>query len=357
MTKYVGISSLENLDAQVLASSALNYGLDKINVEIEKSLASYNSQISEIMSDFAQDVNGVQDIALEVNDATVMEELDEYGKPLIKRDSRKIHVAFPLRRYGFGVGFSAPWLNRASVAEVNRKFMNAQIAHQKTLVNLARGAMFTSASSTFVDKFGNGNPLTIQPFYNGNVQPPANASGSSFASSHTHYNAISGSALSSSDITNTVNTILEHDETEDVIVVIHSDDFATISALSDFTALTPAKITNVLSATVDREIGNEDQSNRLCGYWKSLYPVYIKPYAVSGYVLVLNIGSTFAKPLGYRQSAIPSEKGLQKEVKSYADPMIVENFTSFDGFGVLNRASGAVLYTSASGTYVNPTIA
>ena len=139
-------------------------------------------------------------------------------------------------------------------------------------------------------------------------------------------------------------------------VVIHSDDFADISALSDFTALTPAKIVNVASATVDRETGTEDQSNRLCGYWKSLYPVYIKPYAVSGYVLVLNIGSTFAKPLGYRQSTIASEKGLQKDVKSYADPLIIDQFISFDGFGVLNRSAGAVLQISASGVYVDPTI-
>jgi hypothetical protein len=356
MTKYTGVSTLSTLDANILASKALNYGLDKINVEIEKSLSAYNDQVDEIMSDFAQNVNGVQDMVLEVSDGGEMQELNELGEPVTKRDSRKLHVAFPLKRYGFAVGYTGAWLNRASVAEVNRKFMNAQIAHQKTLVGLASDAMMTSASSTVTDTWGNGNTITVQPFWNGNDTPPANSAGTKFAKSHTHYNAVAASGSpTNAEISALVNTVLEHDETEEVILVIHADNFAKVSALTDFTALTPIKLTNVISGTVDKETGTEDQSNRLCGYWKSMWPVYIKPYAVSGYVLCLNISSTLAKPLGYRQSSIATEKGLQKEVKSYADPMLVDQFISFDGFGVINRSAGAVLQLSAT-SYTDPTL-
>jgi hypothetical protein len=352
MATFTGVSTLADLNAATLNGSAQVYGLDKINAEIQKSLASYNAQVSEMLAAFAEPVT-VQTKVFDGSSSITMVEMDEFGKSRTQKDSARWTVSFPVRKFGAGVGYTLDWLNRATVGEVSRKLTSLQLAHSKNLISQMQKAMFKNSNTTFVDKFFNNETLTIRTFWNADSSTlPMNASGSTFAgASHTHY--ISASAVSKTSVNSLVTLVTEHDQVEDLVIVIHRGDVDTFTALSGFTALSSSLLHYNGSTATAQTIDNSDLNNQLLGYWGNLMiPVWVKPYAVQNYVLCLCLGSSDGKPLAYRQ--LPYTQGLKLDTKYANEPLISEEGIAFEGFGVYNRSAGAILYTSGS-QWVDPT--
>lgn len=358
MTTFTGISTLADLNVQTLNGSAQVYGLDKINAEIQKSLANYNGQVSEMVGNFAESTT-VQTKVFDGSSAITMVEVDEFGKARTQKDSARWTVSFPLRKFAAGVGYSLDWLNRATVGEVSRKLTSLQLAHQKNIVTQIQKAIYNNTNVTFVDNLFNNETLTIRRFWNADSATiPANQSGTAFtAASHTHYIAnTSGSVILAADVTTLIGKVTEHDVTEDLMLVIHRNDLTAFAALTGFTALSSSTLVYSGANSTVEKVDNSDLSNQMVGYFGTMMiPVWVKPYAVANYVLCIALGSPDGKPLAYRQLPYANMQGLKLDTKYANEPLIAEEGIALEGFGVLNRSSGAVLYTSGS-VWVNPTL-
>jgi hypothetical protein len=358
MATFTGISTLSDLTTQVLKGSAIEYGLDKLNAEIVKSLNTYNKQVSELMNDYAESVSE-QVKVFGMNDTIDGVESDEFGKSRTSKTAGKWEVAFPLKKYIFGVGYSFDWLQTASVQEVNKKFIDLQIGHQKNIVKQMRTALFTMNSNvTFVDSFFNGETLTLKGFWNADSSNiPANAAGTTFAgASHTHYaGAVSGS-VAATDIDSLVSNVTEHDCTQNLLIGINAADAATVKALSGFTALSSSLLNYSGVTSTVQTLDLTDLNNRVIGLWKDSVPVWVKPFVPAHYMVCMSLDNPMGKPVGYRQHHVAALRGLRLNSKSALEPMITEEGISFEGMAVMNRSAGAVLQLNNS-TFSAPTIA
>jgi hypothetical protein len=178
----------------------------------------------------------------------------------------------------------------------------------------------------------------------------------SFAGSHTHFIGSSSGSVAASDISALTKLITEHDITEDLMIVIHNNDYDTIAALTGFTALSSSLLNYSGETSTVVKLDNSNLNNRMVGLWKNSIPVWVKPFAVEHYALCLGLGSADGKPLAYRQLKWPTTQGLKLSSTSPTEPIICEQAIAFEGFAVLNRSAGAVLQLNNS-TFSNPTIA
>jgi len=357
---FTGISTLSDLNIQQLNGSATVYGLDKINAEIVKSLDNYNTQVSELLSMYAEPVE-IQTKVFDLASDLTMTETDEFGKSRTKANTGKWTVSFPIRKFVSGVGYSLEWLQRATVGEVNRKFMDLQLAHQKNYVKQVKTAIFTSASSTFVDEHFNGETLVLKPFWNAdanhNDSIPANANGDTFAvASHTHYIGSTSGSVAAADIDALVELVTEHDMTENVIIAINAADLDTIKALTTgFTALSSTLMNySGVNSTVQK-LDLSNLANRPVGLWKESYMIWVKPYVPANYAVCMCLDNSMGKPLGYRQLPFANMKGLKLNNKYAGEPMIADEAICFEGLSIMNRSAGACLQLNNS-SYTSPTI-
>lgn len=358
MANFTGISTLSDLTAVQLNGSAIEYGLDKINVEIVKSLDTYNKQVSELMSGYAENVTE-QVKVFGMGDSLDMVEADEFGKARTKNTAGTWEVAFPLRKFMVGIGYTFDWLQLASVQDVNKKFIGLQIGHQKEIVKQMKKALFTLNNNvSFVDSYDNGETLTIRGFWNADSSKiPANASGTTFnGASHTHYIGSTSGAVANADVDAVITLVTEHDQTDDLILAINVADVSKIKALTGFTALSSDKLNYGGTVSTVDKLNNNDLSNRCIGLWQEYIPVWVKPFVPANYMLCLSLGANMGKPLGFRQHKVAAMRGLRLNSKSQLEPMLCEEGVAFSGIAVLNRSAGAVLQLNAN-SYTAPTIA
>jgi hypothetical protein len=354
MATFTGISSLADLNIQTLKGSAKTYGLQKINAEIQKDLANYNSQVSEMMASFCENLTEQVRVFNTTNQIT-MNEVDEFGKSRTKSDSGRWDVSFPVRKFIAGVGYSLEWLNRATVQEISDKFTALQLAHQKNIVKQTKQAIYTSGSSSFVDEHFNGETLTLRSFWcNDGATIPVNSAGSSFTA-HTHYIGSSSGSVAATDVSALVLKVTEHDQTDDLMLVIHPNNYDAIAALTGFTALSSSVLSYDGTTSTVVKIDNSNLTNRMVGYWKNSIEIWVKPWAVENFMVCLATGSPDGKPLGFRQLPWNDLQGLKLNSLYENEPLVAQEGIAYEGMSVLNRSAGAVLQLNSS-SYTNPTI-
>jgi hypothetical protein len=239
--------------------------------------------------------------------------------------------------------------------EVDRKMTQLQISHQRSIVYAIQEAMFLRDNVSFVDWLTDQSTLVIRKFWNadGVTPPPSVTSGSAFASSHQHYNAISGSSPTSSELTALVKNVSEHDNTS-VQIYINENDLPTIKALSGFTALQSPYLvapTNVAVGVQTQDLTNI--GNRILGVWNNTTLIRSKPWVPQNYVLAMDT-TVDPKPLGFREMENPALRGLLLNTEGDLN-IKTETGQAFFGLSVANRGSGAVLYISGS-SWTDPTL-
>lgn len=92
----------------------------------------------------------------------------------------------------------------------------------------------------------------------------------------------------------------------------------------------------------------------MVGIWDGAYEVWVKPWAIDGYITCLATGGD--KPLAWRELPYASMRGLKLDSMTTVNPIVAQSATRYAGVGVANRSAGAVLYVNAT-TWADPTIA
>jgi len=318
-------------------------------------LANFNGQVSEVMGELCEKTTEQAKVFGLASD-TDFAEIDEFGVPVTQKSSGSFEVAFPVKKYAYGLGWTSDYLAMKTPAEIAASYTTLQAKDKKNIVRMVKQAIFNSTNYTFKDEFYNGVSLTVRRFWNNDgASVPVNSQGTSFAS-HTHYKAVAASGSpTNAEIDALVSNVTEHDLTEGVGIYINASNVSKLEAISStkFKKLrSDLMVYNASDVTRDA-LNVTDISNYQVGIWDGLYPVFVKPWIPANYILALAIGDD--KPLAWRELPFSNMQGLKLDAMVSAMPLVAQNAVRFAGVGVLNRSAGAVLYIGGT-SWANPTI-
>jgi hypothetical protein len=357
MATITGILSVSDLFKQTF-NTCVEYDLNRIFDVLNDDLKNYNSQVSETMSMFCQHTDK-QSLVFNTNSGYAFHETDEFGgKPVTRKDNGNWTVAFGVRKFETGLGWSREFLAMRTPSELAADYQKIQLADQKNMIGLVKKAIFNNANVNFVDAHYNGVTLGLKRFWNADSSNmPTNSLGVSFSgSAHTHYTARSGSVISNADVDALISNVTEHDQTMGVKLFMNGADVAAMAAnCSKFKGLASSLITYGYSDITTARLDLSDLSNYMVGIWDGRVEVWVKAYVPANYILCMATEMT-DKPLGFRELPFPTMQGLNlSAISNTGEPLVAQTATRYAGINVLNRSAGAVLYTGGT-VWANPTL-
>lgn len=357
-TPLVGIKSVEDLRNYRFASAA-EFGLDTINRVIERDLAAINASMSDAIGLLADPLTE-QSRIYGTSYRHAMQEVDEHGVPDSKKAQPGQTVSFPIRRFAQTLGWTNIYFAMKSPAELAEDYIAARNGYVYEVVKQIKKAAYLKTNYTFVDELTNGVSLAVKRFLNADgAKIPDAPNGTTFTgATHTHYNAMTGSAVANVDVNTMVDHVTEHGNYEGLMIAVSDSDAPTIQALSDFKPaldaglIAPSPTTQTFGSASASPLGD----NRLIGFWRnSSVAVWIKPWAVTGRWACFATGAP-EKPLGYRQ---PRFAGLQGYRLGSVDERLAIRAQSTEalfGFAAWNRTAAAFLDIVNQATWSDPTI-
>lgn len=354
MTLRTGTFDISSL-LLVKHQSVVEYGEDTIARVLQADINAHNLVVSDMLGTLAQDTTDRQDLSgTSIGGEFV--EIDEYGRVATQKEIPGTPVAYPMRKYGYGVGWTRDWLKQATPADLALRVQQIKKADLKNIRRQIQLSLFHATNYTFVDYLIDRYPLGVKRLANADgAEIPEGPYGEAFdGSTHTHYMA-RASTLAASDIDAVILNVTEHALTSKVVLVINQSNVAAIDALAGFTPLTgPYVNPGSASDTTVRRLDVTRSDNRLVGYWNGAYEVWTKPWAVANYVLAYDAASA-VKPLKRRQRVQPGLRGLRLVADIDLYPLKAEYMEREFGFGVWNRTAAAILYIGGT-TWTDPVI-
>lgn len=328
----------QTIDAQLAAHNAL--------------LAEKNAELVETSTDRLRRFGGL--------DSMAMDEIDEYGTPDAQKVSAGQNVGFPMRKYGLAVQWTRTWFLNHTPAELAAQFVAATDADVRIIDRELKRAIFGPTNFTFTDRLvdNNASLLTVKRFLNADSSsiPPSPAGITFNGASHTHYLFTAGTSLAAADLTALIDTVTEHYATGEPRVYINKAQEAAVRGLTGFVAYIDARLTpaTTAAAATGTALDRVQIYNRAIGIYNGA-EIWTKPWVPSGLLFAFLAGTMF-KPLVRRVR--PGMDALVVENDDEEHPLRARVMAREIGFGVWQRANGAVLYidTGAAGAYVAPTI-
>lgn len=353
MAPQVGTYDLASLLA-VRFQSVNAFGVNTVVEALEADLAAHNAIVSEMLAEMAMLTTDTQGV-YGTGTTGEMVEVDEYGRSVTQKPAPGSTVAWPLRLFQFGIGWTAKYMETATPADLAQMQLDAEKAHMKAIRRDIKRAIFGSSNYTFNDFLINNVALGVKRFLNADSAAiPDAPDGSTFtASTHTHYDA--NATLTTAVVDAAITDLIEHGHGARPRIAIHYSNAALWTALTGFVAAVPAYVQvpayNVTIPSVRTDLG--DQYNRLLGYYNAA-EVWVKPWAIAGYFFLYDSGSA-QKPLAFRQRAATTLQGLKLAAELPAYPLYAKYYEAEFGVGVLTRTNGVVVQHT-NGSYQNPTI-
>lgn len=322
---------------------------------VQASLDEYNRQIDAILSGFVQATTEYK-TRVKLPGGGTLQPLDENGNPFPVREEGYYDVAYPIQ--GGGTAWGTNRVSRAlmTVAEANRRTINAMRRDKDWVRRHVLAAVFDNVAWTYEDE--EHGDLTIQPLANSDTVEYLRRGGD--ASTDTHYLA---QADSIDDTHNPFDDIydelMEHpSNAEPIVAYVPSNLKSSISGLTSFVEVGDPDLE--YGASVTQIAGRPGQFNdAIRGFgdtvlgkaekcwiveWKALPDDYIVAHARGAAEPVLKMRQYPAPALqGFFTERDPGDGNLQ-EVR----------MIRYAGFGVHNRI-GALVYRIGNGAYAIPT--
>lgn len=353
MAPQVGTYTLADLLA-VRFQSVNDFGMNTIAEALARDLAAHNAIVMDMISDLAvitTDTQGVYGTGV----GGEMVEVDEFGRSVTQKSLPGSTVAWPLRLFQYGTGWTAKYMEVATPADLAQKALDAQTAHKKAIRRDIKRAIFGSANYTWNDFLINSVALPVKRFLNADSAIiPTAPDGTTFnAATHTHYDA--NATLTAAIVTAAITDLIEHGHGAKVMIAINYADAAAFSALTGFVAAVPQYVQipayNVTVPTGRTDLGN--QYNRLLGYFGAA-EVWVKPWMIANYFVCWDSQAS-GKPLAFRQRTSTTLQGLRVAAQLPTYPLYAEYFEAEYGIGAFTRTNMVVVQFS-NGTYQVPTI-
>jgi hypothetical protein len=335
-------------------------GEDRVWESIDSALRIHNGFVQEGLRDLVTPTTDQQK-RFGGPDTMTMDDLDEMGSPDAQKVTAGTNVGFPLYLKGVAVQWTRTYFKNATGQEFAEQFVAAQDADVRKIFTDIKRAMYYPTNKTVVDKLvSNAISLSVKALTNADsTAVPLAPDGTSFnAATHTHYLYTASTALAAADVTALINTVAEHYNEGKVLVYINSAQETAMRALTGFTAVTPMQIVPALTSQYARvnDLDTSQFYNRQIGFFgNQAAEVWVKPWAVSGYVLAFMKGPR--KPLAWRTRSGDSG-GLELAAENETFPLRARQLVREYGISVWERTNGAVLYidSGSAGAFVAPTI-
>jgi hypothetical protein len=353
MATPIGTYTLSDLRANRF-QSVTDFGIDNINLILQRDLAAHNEIVGELMSELADRTTDKQRIYGASIDGDMVE-VDELARSATKKPAVGSGVGFPLKNYQYPVGWDERWIKRATVGELAERALAAETAHQKSLRREIKKALFLSTNYTFRDI--NSAPiadLAVKRLVNADSMAIPNApDGTTFtASSHTHY--LATATETAAGLTAAINTVIEHGFGERIITAINYADEAATRLLTGFVPAQDFRVVPASTTAHTIETMNPGSYyNRFIGIFGAA-EIWVKPWAIANYAFTWDAASPM-KPLVFREDSVAGFQGLRLAATLETYPLYAQYFEALFGLGVWNRTNGSVWYF-ANATFADPSI-
>jgi uncharacterized protein YciI len=306
-----------------------------------------------------------------------MQEVGEYGIAQGQKGRGGSEIGFPIRRYMNALAWTSQYMKMTTAKDFAGEVTAMATADKRVIARELQRALYLSTNYTYYDHMYDNAALPIRRLVNGDSNAlPVGPNGDIFtASSHTHYLA-RVSTFAQSDLSGALDHVTEHFNDGEAIIILNSAQEAAVRAFADFVPYEYIGVTP--DVTTDRALGttiNAFQTyNRKIGVFRGA-DVWVKPWSIANYILVLVTNTGQEKVLGLRTpsaysngnlgAALPSILNGKASTPGLGDlvvvsenddyPLYAKQYERVFGFGVRNRVAAAVLYVGGT-SYTDPTI-
>ena len=355
MAPNTGTYDIATLQA-VRIQTAAEYGLDTIQRVLQADLDAHNALVREMVSEMAE-VTTERQRVYGTSVGGEMLEVDEYGLAPTQKAAPGATVGFPLRLFQYNIGWTAKYLQVATPADLAAQTLAAETAHLRAITRDMKRAIYISGNYTFRDHLIDNVELAVKRFVNADgAGIPDGPNGETFdGGTHTHYDANNG--WDATELTNAINSVIEHGHGGNVKVAINKDDETAVRGLTGFVPyIDPRLATSTIASTTGVPAQTLDISrldNRAIGIFAGA-EIWVKSWALDNYPFIWDAADP-NKPLAFRQRGQEALQGLRIAFENADYPLYARDMEAEFGIGVWTRTNELVHYTGGS-SYTDPTI-
>ncbi len=355
----------DNLDTEIARMPVMSYGEDRVYEQLIEDLAIYNRVNAQLDEAYCAHGTDLLDGAGAVT-IGVMQELDAEGVADPQKGQAPANIGWPLRKFGHGTGFTAAFLKRAAMKDIDSALRNAQLAHQATWKLALRTALFYPTHTTWRDQHGASPTLSLpgKASYNADGFPVAiGPEGQTFnADTHTHYAYVDSTTLTEALVSSCVDNLREHNGMGE-LVQISIPTGAAETAMRTFVGFErlqyPGVITSIAETRAIGTLSMATTTNRLIGMWNGC-EVWVREWVPSasntGWIHVFSAGAKSIKPLYVRESDV-YPAGLFPEYELNKFGFDFKSLVAYFGISFRNRQNSVLGYwASGAAAYVAPTL-
>lgn len=331
-------------------------GLSQLGLEaVLNSLVAYGNFLVEDAAEQLRVFCGQTENAREVWGGVAklsFQEVDEFGKGETQKDIKDQELHYPLRKISAAHGMSNEFFKRADGREIAKLMLEMDNGFNQRIRDEIKTTIFKNTSTQWKSNIypRDGLLQKIQPFLNADSATiPDAPNGTTFtASSHNHYAGTTGSSLTFGDIDLLLSNVREHfADSVNVRLFVDSTMPATLSALSG-TKFVYNQFVNVVDQTAGKigatvNLGGGNRANTFIGVWDGS-EVWTRSWVPANYIVAM--ADNPLSPAILRR-VDPLFQGMQSDGIVTDGRLTVQEFYAYMGFGVYNRAAGAVLQTNA----------
>lgn len=352
-----GTSGVADLLATRFNTSVIAPDFDNIFAEITRLLGIHNEQVNEMIGTIVSTTTTERLVTYSTSAEMDMTELDEYGTPEAQKPAAGATLGLPLRLWGRSIQWNYTWFEEHSPAELGALMDSLMIGDIRNISVALRTAFFRPTNYNFVDHLVDSVTLAVKALINADSATyPTLPDGTAVdGTTHTHY--LGSATFTAAILNSTVNTVREHFNTGQTVLLIPGASEAAIRALTGANEFIAAGLPNVVygsAATLALpDVQTAQSYNRQIGLWGANgVPVWVKPWIPANYVLAYQQG--VPAPV-VRRIRTPESANLRMRFRGEIHPLGYEVFERKFGFGVQNRLAAAVARTN-NATYALPTL-
>lgn len=337
---------------EVRTLSAEKYGLNIIAAVLQQDMENHNAIMTDMVGTFAEVSDDIQRL-YGAGNTIRFSQVDEFGRSHTQKNTTGSAVGFPLRRFQAAIGWTADYLSRATPADMAQTQLAVQNGHALQIRSELQAAIYGSSNYTFKDFLVRNFSIGVKRFVNADgAEIPNGPNGETFdGSTHTHY--LANASLDDTHAASLVSTVTEHHQNGQPQVFINAADEAAWRALTNFKPYIDSRLTlNANANQPDKRLNPFLTNNRPIGLYGAA-EVWVKPWAVSGYAVCMDVSAAAGKPLVARVPAGQTQIVLKPAAEIVMFPLQAKYMNSDYGFGVWTRTNGAVL-DFGHGSYTDP---
>jgi hypothetical protein len=328
------------------------FGLDTLAQSLAEDLAAWNEIVTEMVRDMAE-VTADRQRIYGTSAAGEMQEVDEYGLSSTQKAEAGDTVGFPLRLFQYNIGWTAKFLQVASVRQLAQQQIAAEQAHWRAIQRDLKRAIYSPVNYTYRDHLIDNVVLNVKRFVNadgGGI--PNGPNGEEYDPDvHTHYLANNG--WSASVLNTGINSVIEHGHGSAVRVAINKADETAVRALSGFVPYPDPRLVYRATDTPGQTLDISRLDNRPIGIFGG-GEIWVKSWALDNYPFIWDSGDP-NKPLAYRQREQETLQGLRIAAENEDYPLLAKDQEAEFGVAVWTRTNGLVI-DMAGASYTVPTI-